>query len=28
MSDGTFRYDTPTIIYGRTIVNGKLYDGN
>ena len=28
MSDGTFRYDTPTVIYGRTIVNGKLYDGN
>jgi hypothetical protein len=28
MSDGTFRYDIPTIIYGRTIINGKLYDGN
>jgi hypothetical protein len=28
LSDGTFRYETPTIIHGRTIVNGKLFDGN
>lgn len=28
LSDGTFRYVTPTIIHGRMILNGKLYDGN
>jgi len=28
LSDDTFRYDIATIIYGRTVVNGKLYDGN
>lgn len=28
MDDGTFSYYTPTIINGRCIINGKLYDGN
>jgi len=26
--DGTFTYYTPTIINGRCIINGKVYDGN
>ena len=28
LSDGTFRYNIFTILYGRCIVNGKLFDGN
>jgi len=28
LTDGTFRYELITIIFGRCIVNGKLYDGN
>lgn len=28
LSDGTFRYETPTILHGRMIFNGKIYDGN
>jgi hypothetical protein len=28
LSDGTFRYELPTIMFGKCIVNGKLYDGN
>ena len=28
MDDGTFTYYTPTIVNGRVIINGKLYDGN
>lgn len=28
MSDGTFRYELPTIIFGRCIINGELIDGN
>lgn len=26
--DGTFTYYTPTIVNGRCIINGKVYDGN
>lgn len=28
LTDGTFRYELITIIFGRCVVNGKLYDGN
>lgn len=28
LSDGTFRYETPTILHGRMVFNGKLYSGN
>jgi hypothetical protein len=28
LTDGTFRYELITIVFGRCVVNGKLYDGN
>lgn len=28
LTDGTFRYNIATVIYGRTVVNGVLHDGN